>query len=79
MLRNVVGKYVPATIPKGNIQMAHNQYTVPDTAAVEPTLVAFLFHLQTYVHGLSITLKQNHPQYLTGLSRALFPTTSVSK
>ena len=42
MLRKVVGKYVRATIPKGNIQMVHDQYTVPDTAAVEPTLVAFL-------------------------------------
>ena len=42
MLRKVVGKYVPATIPKGNIQMVHDQYAVADTAAVEPTFVAFL-------------------------------------
>ena len=42
MLRNVVGKYVRATIPKGNIQMVHGQYAVADTAAVEPTFVAFL-------------------------------------
>ena len=31
---------MPATIPKGN--MGNDQYTVPDTAAVEPTIVAFL-------------------------------------
>ena len=40
ILRKVVGKYVHATIPKGN--MGYDQYTVLDTAAVEPTFVAFL-------------------------------------
>ena len=49
--RKVVGKNVHATIPKGN--MGYVQYTVPDTVAVEPTFVAFLYHLQTYVHDLS--------------------------
>ena len=34
--RKVVGKNVHATIPKGN--MGYDQYTVPDTVAVEPTL-----------------------------------------
>ena len=38
--REVVGKNVHATIPKGN--MGYDQYTVPDTVAVEPTFVAFL-------------------------------------
>ena len=38
--RKVVGKHVHATIPKGN--MGYDQYTVPDTVAVEPTFVAFL-------------------------------------
>ena len=38
--RKVVGKNVHATIWKGNL--GNNQYTVPDTAAVEPTFVAFL-------------------------------------
>ena len=38
--RKVAGKNVHATIPKGN--MGYNQYTVPDTAAVELTFVAFL-------------------------------------
>ena len=38
--RKVVRKNVQATIPKGN--MGYDQYTVPDTVAVEPTFVAFL-------------------------------------
>ena len=40
ILRKVVGNNVHATIPKGN--MGYDQYTVPDTVAVEPTFVAFL-------------------------------------
>ena len=39
------------TIPKGN--MGYDQYTVPDTVAVEPTFVAFFQLPQTYVRGLS--------------------------
>ena len=35
-----VGKNVKATIPKGN--MGNDQYTVPDTVALEPTVLAFL-------------------------------------
>ena len=38
--RRVVGNNVQATIPKGN--MRYDQYAVPDTAAIEPTFVAFL-------------------------------------
>ena len=38
--RKVVGKNVHATIPKGN--MRYDQYTVPDTVAVERTFAAFL-------------------------------------
>ena len=38
--RKVVGKNVHATIPKGNIGC--DEYTAPDTVAVEPTFVAFL-------------------------------------
>ena len=49
--RKVVGKNVRATIPKGI--MGYEQYTVPDTVAVESTFVAFLYHSQTYAHGLS--------------------------
>ena len=37
--RKVVGKNVHATIPKSN--MGYDQYTVPDTVAVEPNLVVF--------------------------------------
>ena len=38
--RKVVGKNVHATIPKGD--MGYDEYTVPDTVAVELTFVAFL-------------------------------------
>ena len=38
--RKGVGKTVHATIPKGN--MGYDQYTFPDTVAVEPTFIAFL-------------------------------------
>ena len=38
--RKVVGKNAQATIPKGN--MGYDQYTVPETVAVEPAFVAFL-------------------------------------
>ena len=38
--RKVVGKTVHATIPKGN--MGYDQFTFPDTVAVEPTFIAFL-------------------------------------
>ena len=37
--RKVVGENVHVTIPKGN--MGYDQYTVPETVAVEPTFVAF--------------------------------------
>ena len=36
--RKVVGEGVHATTPKGN--MGYDQYTVPDTVAVESTFVA---------------------------------------
>ena len=38
--RKVVRQNVHATIPKGN--MGYDQYTVPDTVAVEPSFVVFL-------------------------------------
>ena len=40
ILRKVVGKNGHATIPKGI--MGYDQYTVPDTVAVESTFAAFL-------------------------------------
>ena len=39
ILRKAVGRDVHATIPKDN--MGDDQYTVPDTVAVQPTFVAF--------------------------------------
>ena len=38
--RKFVAKNAHATKPKGN--MGYDQYTVPETVAVEPTFVAFL-------------------------------------
>ena len=38
--RKVVGKIVHATIPKGN--MGYDQYAVPETVAVEFSIVTFL-------------------------------------
>ena len=38
--RNVVGKNVHATMLKGN--MGYDQYAIPDTVAVESSIVAFL-------------------------------------
>ena len=49
--RKVVRKNVHATIPKGN--MGYDQFAVPDTAAVESSIVAFLSQSQTFVHGVS--------------------------
>ena len=43
--RKVVRKKVHATIPTGN--MRHDQYTVSDTVAVEPTFAASLKHAET--------------------------------
>jgi len=37
--RKVVRQNMHATIPKGN--MGYDQYTVPDSVAVEPAFVAF--------------------------------------
>ena len=53
------------------------------TVAVEPTFVAFPYHSKTHFHGLSLPIlsnffeqrTQNHPQCLSWLSRAFFPTT----
>ena len=38
--RKVLGKTVHATIPKGD--MGYDQYTFPDTVAVEPTFANYL-------------------------------------
>ena len=77
-------KNVLATIddkPAG--YMEYDQYTVPDTVAVEPTIVAFLLaikHMPMASRAILLNffeeqLTQNHPQYLSELSHALYLTT----
>ena len=65
-----------ATIPKGN--MRYDQYSVPDTVAVENTFLASPLVLQTYVLYMASSLKNSElrttPKYLSILLRALFPT-----
>ena len=60
----------------------HHTVTLPDTVAVEPTFVAFFstgkHKFMASLAFFQISLKssaQNYPQYLSGLSRALSPTT----
>ena len=80
--RNVVGKYVHATIPKGD--MGYEQYTVPDDCSCRTYFCCFPLALANtfpwpFVPILSNFFEkkrtQNHPQCRSGLSRALFPTT----
>ena len=80
--RKVVEKNVYATIPKGN--MGSDQYTVPDDCSCRTYFCCFLLALANtfpcpFVPILSNFFEkrrtQNHPQCLSGLSRALFPTT----
>ena len=79
--RKVVGKNVHATIPKGN--MGYYQFTIPGTVALETTFVTFLWHSQTYIHGLSChslkflwrTVNSNSPTIpynITKVNRALW-------
>ena len=54
ILRKVVGKNVYPTIPKGNV--GYDQYTVPDTVAVDGTYFSCFPNLalaNSYFHGLS--------------------------
>ena len=80
--RKVVGKNVRATIPKGN--MGYDRYTVPGDCSCRTYFCCFPLALANtfpwpFVPILSIFSEeqgnQNHPQCLSGLSRALFPTT----
>ena len=71
------------TIPKGN--MGYDQYTVPDDCSCRTYFCCFPLALANtfpwpFVPILSNFFEkkkrtQNHPQCLSGLSRALFPTT----
>ena len=68
-------KNVHAAIPKGNIR--YDQYTVPDTVAVENAFLAFFGTPNIRaIHGLFVEEQwtQNYPQYLSILLCALFPT-----
>ena len=80
--RKVVGKNVHATIPKRN--MGYDQYTFPDSVAVESNLCCFplaVAHIRPwpFVPILSYVFEEqrteNHTQYPSRLSRVLFPTT----
>ena len=80
--RKVVGKNVHTTIPKGNV--GYDQYTVPDECSCRTYFCCFLLALantfpRPFVPILSNFFEkkrtQNHPQCLSGLLRALFPTT----
>ena len=75
-------KNVHATIPQGN--MGYDQYTVPDDFSCRIYFCCFPLALKNtfpwpFVPILSNFFEerrtQNHPQCLSGLSRALFPTT----
>ena len=46
--RKVVGKNVHQTISKGNIR--YDQYTVPDTVAVEAAFIAVLISTRKRIH-----------------------------
>ena len=77
----VVGKNAHATIPNGH--MGYDQYTVLESLAVNLLLLlSFGTHKHTSIPTRAILSNffgeqwtENHPRYLSGLSRALFPTT----
>ena len=76
-------KKVHATIPKGN--MGYDQYTVPKDCSCRTYFGCFPLAIANITSQTSRAIlsnffeeqcrAQNHPQYLSGLSRALFPTT----
>ena len=58
-------KSVHAIVPKGN--MGYDQYTVPDTVAVEPTFATFLQHYSKHMSMASrviilISVKRREPK-----------------
>ena len=75
-------KNVHATIPKGN--MGYDLYTIPEDSSCQTFFFCFPLALSNTFSWpfMPIILNffeeqwtQNHPQHLSGLSRALFPTT----
>ena len=82
--RKVVGKNVHATIPKGN--MGYHQYTVPDDCSCRTYFCCFPLARANicpwppraiFSNFFEQQSTQNHLQYLSGLSRALFSTTFI--
>ena len=82
LFRERLSEKVHATIPKGN--MGYDQYTVPDDCSCRTYFCRFPLALANtfpwpFVPILSNSFEkkrtQNHPQCLSGLSRALFLTT----
>ena len=80
--RQVVGKNVHATIPKGD--MGYDRYTVPDDCSCRSYFCSFWLELANTFSWPFVPIllnfseerwTQNHPQCLSGLLRALFPTT----
>ena len=80
--RKVVGKNVHATIPRGN--MGYDQYTFSNDFSCRTYFGCFPLAIANITSQTSRAIlsnffeeqcTQNHPQYLSGLSRALFPTT----
>ena len=71
-------KNVHATIPKGN--MGYDQYKVPDDCSCRTYFCCFPLALANirpwnFLPFFEKQWTKNHPQYLSRLSRALFPTT----
>ena len=84
--RKVVGKIVHATVPKGD--MGYDLYTFPNDCSCRIYFCSF--HLAAHKHTsiashatLSYFFEEqwtkNHPQYLSGLSSALFLRTFLEK
>ena len=81
--RKVVGKNVHATTPKGN--MGYDQYTVPNDCGCRTYFCCFPLAFANIIMSVASPAilsnffgeqgRQNHPQYLSGLSHGLFATT----
>ena len=79
-------KNVDETIPKGN--MGYDQYPVPGGTVAANLLSLLSFSTRKYTSMASRAIlsnffeeewTQNHPQYLSELPRALFPTPFLEK
>ena len=82
--RKVVWKNVHSTIPKGNNIMGYDQYTFPNDCSCRTYFGFFPLAIANITSQTSRTILSNffdeqctqtYPQYLSGLSCTLFPTT----